>query len=97
MKFKLVEYPYGRVIGFIQDVVWFIQGTCDNRKWDNYIWNYNDNSPAIIVETNMYRVCPPISAFLTIKEANEAFDKITNYYREVKKGKAISILREVEI
>ena len=27
MKFKLVEYPYGRDIGFKQDIVWFIQGT----------------------------------------------------------------------
>ena len=26
MKFKLVEYPYGREIGFKQDIVWFIQG-----------------------------------------------------------------------
>ena len=27
MKFKLVEYPYGKEIGFKQDIVWFIQGT----------------------------------------------------------------------
>ena len=38
-----------------------------------------------------------MSAYLTIKEANEAFDKITNYYRAVVEGKNISILREVEI
>ena len=97
MKFKLVEYPYGREIGFNQDIVWFIQGTFNNGRWDNYIWNSNYNSPAIVVENNMHRVCPPMSAYLTIKEANEAFDKITNYYREVKEGKNISILREVEI
>ena len=50
MKFKLVEYPYGKEIGFNQDVVWFIQGTCDNRKWDNYIWSYKDCCPSIILE-----------------------------------------------
>jgi hypothetical protein len=38
-----------------------------------------------------------MSAFLTNEEANEAFDKITNYYKDVKEGKNISILREVEI
>lgn len=97
MKFKLVEYPYGREIGFNQDTVWFIQGTFNNGRWDNYIWNSNYNSPAIVVENNMHRVCPPMSAYLTIKEANEAFDKITNYYKDVKAGKNISILREVEI
>lgn len=43
------------------------------------------------------RACPPMSVFLTLKEANEAFDKITNYYKDVKAGKNISILREVEI
>ena len=31
MKFKLVEYPYDREIGFKQDIVWFIQGTDDNK------------------------------------------------------------------
>ena len=97
MKFKLVEYPYGKEIGFNQDIVWFIQGTFNNGRWDNYIWNSNYNSPAIVVENNMHRVCPPMSAYLTIKEANEAFDKITNYYKDVKAGKNISILREVEI
>jgi hypothetical protein len=98
MKFKLVEYPYGREIGFNQDVVWFIQGTCDNRKWDNYIWSYKDCCPSIILEDDkLLRTCPQLSAYLTIKEANEAFDKITNYYRAVIEGKNISILREVEI
>ena len=38
MKFKLVEYPYGRAIGFNQDIVWFIQGTSDNKIWNNYVW-----------------------------------------------------------
>ena len=31
------------------------------------------------------------------EEANEAFDKITNYYREQVKEKPIRTLREVEI
>lgn len=97
MKFKLIEYPYGRDIGFNQDKVWFIQGTFDNGRWDNYIWNNTYNSPSIVMENNMHRVCPPMSAFLTIKDANEAFDKITNYYKDIKEGKNISILREVEI
>lgn len=97
MKFKLVEYPYGREICFNQDTVWFIQGTDDNVKWNNYIWNNNYNSPSIVFETNMHRVCPPMSAYLTIEDANEAFDKITNYYKEQLKEKPISILREVEI
>lgn len=34
---------------------------------------------------------------LILKEANEAFDKITDYYRKQVKEKPISILREVEI
>ena len=38
-----------------------------------------------------------MSAYLTIEEANEAFDKITNYYREQVNEKPISILREVEV
>ena len=67
MKFKLVEYPYGREIGFKQDIVWFIQGTDDNKTWNNYVWR---NSPAIVYEKESYH-CPPISAYLTIEEANE--------------------------
>jgi hypothetical protein len=98
MKFKLVEYPYGREIGFNQNTVWFIQGTTDNKTWINYIWSYTDCSPSIILEKeSVSRTCPPMSAFLTNEEANEAFDKITNYYRAVIEGKNISILREVEI
>ena len=38
MKFKLVEYPYGREMGFKQDTVWFIQGTDDNKTWNFYRW-----------------------------------------------------------
>ena len=34
---------------------------------------------------------------LILKEANEAFDKITDYYRKQVKEKPISIIREVEI
>ena len=34
---------------------------------------------------------------LMLKEANEAFDKITDYYRKQVKEKPIGILREVEI
>ena len=97
MKFKLVEYPYGREIGFNQDIVWFIQGTVDNGRWDNYIWNNNYNSPSMVLEKNMHGVCPPMSAYLTIKEANEAFDKIINYYREQTKEKSIRTIREVEL
>lgn len=93
MKFKLVEYPYGREMGFKQDIVWFIQGTDDNKTWNNYVWR---NSPAIVYEKELYH-CPPMSAFLTIDEANEAFDKITNYYREQTKENKIRTLREVEI
>lgn len=99
MKFKLVEYPYGREIGFNQDTVWFIQGTDDNKTWYNYKWSYDNCSPSIILESNISysRNCPPMSAFLTIKEANEVFDKITNYYKEQTKEKPIRTLREVEI
>jgi hypothetical protein len=98
MKFKLVEYPYGREIGFNQDTVWFIQGTDDNKTWYNYVWNYTTGSPAIIFEKETCsRVCPPISACLTIETANDVFDKITNYYREQLKEKPIRTLREVEI
>ena len=93
MKFKLVQNPYGREIGFKQDIVWFIQGTDDNKIWNNYVWR---NSPAIVFEKESYH-CLPRSAYLTIEEANEAFDKITNYYREQVKEKPISILREVVI
>lgn len=93
MKFKLVQYPCGREIGFKQDIVWFIQGTDDNKTWNNYVWR---NSPAIVYEKELYH-CPPMSAFLTIDEANEAFDKITNYYREQTKENKIRTLREVEI
>ena len=98
MKFKLVEYPYGREIGFKQDTVWFIQGTDDNKTWYNYVWSYMDGSPSIILEKERVSVtCPPMSAYLTNKEANEAFDKITNYYREQLKENQIRTLREVEI
>ena len=93
MKFKLVQNPYGREMGFKQDIVWFIQGTDDNKNWNNYVWR---NSPAIVFEKESYH-CLPRSAYLTIEEANEAFDKITNYYREQVKEKPISILREVVI
>ena len=93
MKFKLVQNPYGREMGFKQDIVWFIQGTDDNKIWNNYVWK---NSPAIVFEKESYH-CLPRSAYLTIEEANEAFDKITNYYREQVKEKPISILREVVI
>ena len=93
MKFKLVQYPCCREIGFKQDIVWFIQGTDDNKTWNNYVWR---NSPAIVYEKELYH-CPPMSAFLTIDEANEAFDKITNYYREQTKENKIRTLREVEI
>ena len=34
---------------------------------------------------------------LILKEANEAFDKITDYYKKQVKEKPIGILREVEI
>ena len=34
---------------------------------------------------------------LILKDANEAFDKITDYYREQVKEKPILILREVEV
>ena len=93
MKFKLVQYSYDREIGFKQDIVWFIQGTDDNKTWNNYMWR---NSPAKKKEKESYH-CPPRSAYLTIEEANEAFDKITNYYREQVNEKPISILREVEV
>ena len=36
-KFKLVQYPYGMEMGFKQDIVWFIQGTADNKTWNNYV------------------------------------------------------------
>lgn len=94
MKFKLVEYPYGREMGFIQDMVWFIQGTDDNKTWDFYRWG--TVSPAIVFEKESYH-CPSRSAYLTIDEANEAFDKIIDYYKEQVKEKPIRILREVEI
>ncbi len=99
MKFKLVEYPYGRALGLNQDTVWFIQGTSDNKNWNNYVWSYDDCLPSIVVESNRPypRACPPISAYLKIEDANEAFDKITNYYREQTKEKPIRTIREVEI
>ena len=53
-------------------------------------------TPAFIIEKESYHGLPR-SAYLTIEEANEAFDKITNYYREQVNEKPISILREVEI
>ena len=88
MKFKLVQYPYGREMGFKQDTVWFIQGTDDNKTWDFYRW---EKVLPVIVS---YR-CLRRSAYLTIDEANEAFDKITDYYREELKEKTIRTLREV--
>lgn len=99
MKFKLVEYPYGKEIGFDQDIVWFIQGTDDNKNWNNYIWSYALCSPSIILEKARLcsRDCPPISVYLKKNEANEAFDKITDYYKKQAKEKPIVILREVEI
>lgn len=93
MKFKLVQNPCGREMGFKQDIVWFIQGTDDNKTWNNYVWR---NSPAIVYEKEVYHR-PPISAYLTIEEANEAFDKIIDYYRKQTNEKPISIIREVEI
>ena len=93
MKLKLVEYPYGREIGFKQDIVWFIQGTDDNKTWNNYVWR---NSPAIVYEKEVYHR-PTMSAYLTIEEANEAFDKIIDYYKKQLKENQIRTLREVEI
>ena len=93
MKFKLVESHYGREIGFNQDTVWFIQGTNDNKTWYNYVWR---NSPAIVYEKESYH-CPPRSAYLTIEEANEAFDKIIDYYKKQLKENQIRTLREVVI
>ena len=48
MKFKLIEYPYGREMGFKQDIVWFIQGTDDNKTWNFYRWS--KVSTAIVFE-----------------------------------------------
>ena len=99
MKLKLVEYPYGREIGFKQDIVWFIQGTDDNKTWYNFVWSNDSCSPSIILEKNepYSRTYPPISAYLSVKSANEAFDKIIDYYRRQLTEKPIGILREVEI
>ncbi len=94
MKFKLVEYPYGREMRFGQDIVWFIQGTDDNKTWNFYRWG--KVSPSIVFEKESYH-CPTSSAYLTIEEAHEAFDKIIDYYREQVKEKPIRILREVEV
>ena len=94
MKFKLVQNPYGREMGFKQDIVWFIQGTDDNKTWNFYRWG--KVSPAIVYEKEVYHR-PPISAYLTIEEAIEAFDKIIDYYRKQTNEKPIRILREVEI
>ena len=99
MKIKLIEYPYGREIGFNQDTIWFIQGTDNNKTWNNYVWN--NDSPSIVFEKELIYcrgvICPPISAYLKIEEAKEAFDKIIDYYRKQVKEKTIRTLREVEI
>ena len=92
-KFKLVQYPYGRKMGFKQDIVWFIQGTADNKTWNNYVQR---NSPSIVYEKEVYHR-PPMSAYLSIEEANEAFDKIIDYYRKQTDEKLIIALREVEV
>lgn len=99
MKFKLVEYPYGREIGLNQDTIWFIQGTNDDKEWSNYVWCHDDCSPSVVVESNRPypRACPPISAYLTIEAANEAFDKIITYYREHFIENPIRTIREIEI
>ena len=94
MKFKLVQYPYGMEMGFKQDIVWFIQGTDDNKTWNFYRWGKVSSS--IVYEKKSYH-CPPRSAYLSIEVANEAFDKITDYYRKQVKEKTIRTLREVEI
>ena len=94
MKFKLVEYPYGREMGFNQDTVWFIQGTDDNKTWNFYRWG--KVSPSIVFEKESYR-CPPMSAYLILKEANEAFDEIIYSYKKQIDEKPIRILREVEV
>ena len=38
-----------------------------------------------------------MSAYLSIEEANEAFDKIIDYYRKQTDEKLIIALREVEV
>ena len=53
-------------------------------------------SPAIVYEKESYQ-CPLRSAYLTIDEANEAFDKITDYYKKQTDEKPIRTLREVYI
>ena len=80
-------------MGFKQDIVWFIQGTDDNKTWNNYVWR---NSPSIVYEKEVYHR-PPMSAYLSIEEANEAFDKIIDYYRKQTDEKLIIALREVEV
>ena len=87
-KFKLVQYPYGREMDCKQDIVLCIQGTDDNKTWDFYRW---DKDLPVIVSYH----CLLRSAYLTIDEANEVFDKITDYYREELKEKTIRTLREV--
>ena len=94
MKFKLVEYPYGREMRFGQDIVWFIQGTDDNKTWNFYRWG--KVSPSIVFEKES-RSEEHTSELQSLEEAHEAFDKIIDYYREQVKEKPIRILREVEV
>ena len=61
MKFKLVEYPYGREMGFKQDTVWFIQGTDDNKTWNFYRWG--KVSPAIVFEKRIISLSSKVSIF----------------------------------
>ena len=54
-------------MGFKQDIVWFIQGTDDNKTWDFYRW---DKDLPVIVSYH----CLLRSAYLTIDEAKKDFE-----------------------
>lgn len=41
MKIKLIEYPYGKMLGFDQEIVWFVQ-TEENGKCETHYVKYGN-------------------------------------------------------
>ena len=85
MKIKLIEYPYGKMLGFDQEIVWFVQteenGKCETRyvKYGNVI-TVSDGSVAQLRFAAITDYETALSDYNTIKE----FMALRNKFKIVK-------------
>lgn len=84
MKIKLIEYPYGKLLGFDQETVWFVQteenGKCETRyvKYGNVI-TVSDGSPTQL----------SFAAITDYKTALSDYDKIKEFFMARHKFKIV--------